>query len=190
VSSAESLQSIEPLIFRIRDRRVILDADLARLYGVTTKRFNEAFKRHRRRFPEDFAFRLSVHEFNALRSQAVDSTNEKLNRSQFATGFSRHRNLSMSPWAFTEHGALMAANILRGERAIQMSVFVVRAFVKMREQLAANDAILKRLAEIDGTLLQQDAALRDVYQKLLPLLRPAPEPPKRSIGFHARDPDA
>ena len=90
----------------------------------------------------------------------------------------------MPPWAFTEHGALMAANVLRSERAVQMSVFVVRAFVRLREQVAANSAILKRLAEIDKTLLEHDAALRDLYRKLLPLLQPPPEPRKRSIGFH------
>ena len=77
----------------------------------------------------------------------------------------------------------MAANILRSERAVQMSVYVVRAFVRLREQVAANSAILKRLAEIDKTLLQHDAALRDVYQKLLPLLQPLPAPPKRRIGL-------
>ena len=88
------------------------------------------------------------------------------------------------PWAFTEHGALMAANILHSERATHMAVYVVRAFVQMREHLAANAAILKRLAEIDRTLLEHDAALRDVYRKLLPMLQPPPEPPKRRIGFN------
>jgi hypothetical protein len=88
------------------------------------------------------------------------------------------------PWAFTEHGAIMAANILRSDRAVQMSVYVVRAFVRLREQIASNQAILKRLAEIDKTLLQHDGALRDIYRKLLPLLEPPPEPqPKRRIGF-------
>ena len=81
----------------------------------------------------------------------------------------------------------MAANILRSERAVQMSVFVVRAFVRLREHVAANTAVLKRLAEIDKTLLRHDAALRDVYQKLLPLLQPPPDPPKRRIGFHRDD---
>ena len=81
----------------------------------------------------------------------------------------------------------MAANVLRSRRAVRMSVFVVRAFVRLREGVAANSVILKRLAEIDKTLLQHDAALRDVYQKLLPLLQPPPMPPKRRIGFHADD---
>ena len=91
--------------------------------------------------------------------------------------------MAYRPWAFTEHGAVMAANILRSERAIHMSVFVVRAFVRLREHIAANQAILKRLAEIDRTLLQHDTAVRDLYKKLLPLLQPPPERPKRRIGF-------
>ena len=87
------------------------------------------------------------------------------------------------PLAFTEHGALMAANVLNSGRAVAMSVYIIRAFLKLRETLAANQAILKRLAEIDKTLLQHDSALRDVYRKLLPLLQPPPEPPRRRIGF-------
>jgi hypothetical protein len=96
----------------------------------------------------------------------------------------RHRGVTYRPWAFTEHGAFMVANILRSERAIQMSIFVVRAFVRLREHVAANTAVLRRLAEIDEILLRHDAALRDVYQKLLPLLQPPADPPKRRIGFH------
>lgn len=87
------------------------------------------------------------------------------------------------PWVFTEHGALMAANILRSPHAMRMSIFVIRAFVRLSERVAANSAILKRLAEIDRTLLQHDAALRDLYRKLQPLLAPPPETPKRRIGF-------
>jgi len=182
-----STERLEPLIFNVRGHRVLLDADLARLYGVKTFRFNEAFKRNRRRFPDDFAFQLTEREFHDLRSQFAISNAQPSDSlgsmwSQFVTTRSRGGR-RYSPWAFTEHGALMAANILRSERAVQMSVFVVRAFVRLREQVASNAAILKRLAEIDKTLLQHDAALRDVYQKLLPLLQPAPLPPKRKIGF-------
>lgn len=103
------------------------------------------------------------------------------------TGSGKHRNIAFSPWAFTEHGALMAANILRSEDAVHMSIYVVRAFIKQREQLAANQTILKRLAEIDKTLLQQDAALRDIYRKLLPLLQTPPDPPRRRVGFITDD---
>ena len=183
-------EPLEPLIFTIRGWRVLLDTDLARLYGVSTFRFNEALKRNAHRFPRDFAFQLTVAEFNGIRSQfvtsssqGIDSASQNQISSQFAMRYRRRRAMAYRPWAFTEHGALMAANILRSERAVQMSVFVVRAFVRLREQVASNAAILKRLAEIDKTLLQHDATLRDVYQKLLPLLQPAPAPPKRRIGF-------
>lgn len=188
----ERVGSIEPLILQIRGRRAVLDANLARLYGVPTGRFNEAFKRNRRRFPEEFAFQLTPVEFANLRSQIVISSSqaadwqgEKGNLSQIAIGSQKHRDPRRRPWAFTEHGALMAANILRSERAVQMSVFVIRAFVRLREETTANAAILKRLAEIDKTLLQHDAALRDLYRKLVPLLQPPPDPPKRQIGFHS-----
>jgi hypothetical protein len=153
----------------VRGRRIILDVDLARLYGVTTKALNQAVKRNTDRFPDDFAFQLSATE----------------NRSQIVTGSQKHRDPRHRPWAFTEHGALMAANVLRSERAAHMSIFVIRAFVRLREKIAANAAILKRLAEIDKTLLQHDAALVDLYRKLQPLLAPPPEPPKRRIGFHS-----
>ena len=191
---AERIEHLEPMIFTIRRQRVILDADLARLYGAGTKRFNEAFKRNRRRFPGDFAFQLTADEFADLRSefsatspQPSDRTREMLNWSQFATSSASLRGRTYRPWAFTEHGALMAANILRSEQAERMSVYVIRAFVRMREELAANTAILKRLAEIDRTLLKHDTALRDIYRKLLPLLQPPPDPPKRRIGFRTSD---
>lgn len=184
------IQPIDPLIVRVRGHRVILDADLAKLYGVSTKRFNEAFKRNRERFPADFAFQLTPAEFANLKSQFVTSRSQPTdfidkngNWSQIATSSGKHRATVYSPWAFTEHGALMAANILRSEQAVQMSVFVIRAFVRMREQVAANTAITKRLAEIDKTLLEHDTALRDLYYKLLPLLEPEPAPRKRRIGF-------
>ena len=188
-------ERLEPLILRIRGHRIVLDADLARLYGASTKRFNEAFKRNRNRFPADFAFQLTAVEFESLRSQFATSNAQVpqvldslwRNWSQFATSSSRHRGRSYLPWAFTEHGVLMVANVLRTDRAVQMSVFLVRAFVRLREQVAANTAILKRLAEIDKTLLQHDEALRDLYRKLLPLLQPPADPPRRRIGFHTDD---
>ena len=195
-------KSLEPLILVIRNQRVILDADLARLYGVTTKAFNQAVKRNADRFPEDFAFQLTIQEVAQLRSQAATSSMELIdtqredknrsqietssNRSQFVTGSQKHRDPRLRPWAFTEHGAVMAANVLRSERAIHMSVFVVRVFVRLREHVAANQAILKRLAEIDRTLLEHDTALLDLYEKLLPLLQPPPDLPKRRIGFHSK----
>jgi hypothetical protein len=149
-------QPLEPLILVVRGQRVILDADLGRLYGA---------------------------------SQLFDPKVESRNWTQFATSsklasrHGLHRGAAYRPWAFTEHGALMAANVIRSEGAVRMSVFVVRAFVRLREQATANAAILKRLAEIDQTLLQHDSALRDVYRKLQSLLAPPPETPQRRIGF-------
>ena len=186
-------ESLEPLILVIRNQRVILDADLARLYGVTTKVFNQAVKRNVSRFPQDFAFQLTTAEVTNLRSQTVTSNQETLedyedteNRSQIVTGSQKHRDPRFRPWAFTEHGALMAANILRSDRAVDMSVFVIRAFVRLREHVVANQAILKRLAEIDRTLLQHDSSLLDLYEKLLPLLQPLPDHHKRRIGFQSK----
>ena len=194
-------------ILTIREQKVVLDSDLAAVYGVTTKRLNEQFRRNRKRFPADFAFQLGVEEYESLRSQVATleegtsgseskrsqiATSSKstghgelTNWSQIATSSRKHRGKAYRPWAFTEHGALQVANILRSDRAIAMSVYVIRAFIELREKIAANAAILKRLAEIDKTLLEHDTALREIYQKLLPLLTPPPEPPRRQIGFQA-----
>jgi hypothetical protein len=184
-------------ILTIRDQKVVLDSDLARVYSVTTKRLNEQLRRNRKRFPEDFAFQLTAKEYESLRSQIATSSStmrsqiatasgrQLPNWSQIATSSRKHRGKAYRPWAFTEHGALQVANILRSDRAIAMSVYVIRAFIELREKVATNAAILKRLAEIDKTLLLHDDALRDIYEKLLPLLSPPPEPPRRQIGFSA-----
>ena len=118
--------------------------------------------------------------------ETIEDYEDTGNRSQIVTGSQKHRDPRFRPWAFTEHGALMAANILRSDRAVHMSVFVIRAFVRLREHVVANQAILKRLAEIDRTLLQHDSALLDLYEKLLPLLQPLPDHPKRRIGFQSK----
>jgi len=170
------MATIPALILCLRDRHVILDADLARLYGVPTKRLNEQVRRNPGRFPPDFAFTLSADEWAALRSQSAT-----LN----ARGRGQHRKYP--PTAFTEHGALMAANILKSPRAVAMSVYVIRAFVKMREDIAANSAILRRLAEIDKTLLVHDVTLREILQKLRPLLEPPQPAPRPEIGFHVKE---
>jgi hypothetical protein len=162
---------IDNLIREIRGQRVILDSDLARVYGVPTFRFNEAVKRNRNRFPTDFMFQLTVEEHRALTSQIAISRPGRGGR-------------RTPPYAFTEHGALQAANVLKSSRAVKMSLYVIRAFVKSRDELAANTAMVKRLAQIDNTLFLHDSALRDLYQKLRPLLAPPPEqPPKPRIGF-------
>lgn len=118
-----------------------------------------------------------------LTAEEVDAYQNS--RSQIVTLKQGH-NIKFRPYAFTEHGAIMAANVLNSPQAVAMSVYVVRAFIQQRDVLSANEAILKRLAEIDKTLLQHNAALRDIYQKLMPLLQPPPETPRPKIGFHER----
>jgi phage regulator Rha-like protein len=171
-----SLDRVGQLIYQIRGQRVMLDSDLARIYGVETKALNRAMKRNRDRFPKDFAFQLSPSEWQNLRYHiGTSSSAAKAQDLRYQIGTlksARGQHRKYRPYVFTEHGAIMAANVLNSQRAVQMSVFVIRAFIKMREDLAANAAILKRLAEIDKTLLLHDSALRDVYQKSLPLLAP------------------
>lgn len=171
-----SMNAQIPIQF-LRGSPALIDADLARLFGVPTRRLNEQVKRNAERFPEDFCFQLTAEEKTEVVANCDHLKNLKFSK-----------NL---PHAFTEHGALMAANVLNSPEAVKMSVFVIRAFIKQREALAANTTILKRLAEIDKTLLLHDSALRDLYQKLLPLLQPPSDPPRRRIGFKAiEDPAA
>ena len=179
-------------VLTVRGRRVVLDSDLAQIYGVATFRLNEAVKRNADRFPPDFRFQLTREEAAGLISQIAISSSDHLdnklvdcNSLHSAVSTSgRHGGRRKLPWAFTEHGALMAATVLNSPRAVQMSLFVVRAFVRMREELATGAVILRRLAEIDRKLLVHDVVLRDIYRKLRPLLRPPPKPPRREIGFH------
>src|ERR1051326_3251349 len=169
---------IARFIYSLRDQRVILDSDLAKIYQVPTKALNQAVKRNRDKFPSDFLFQVGSSEADDLRRLRSQTVTLKPGRGQ-------HRKYL--PYAFTEHGALMAAMVLNSPRAVAMSLYVIRAFVKMREDLVANAAILKRLAEIDKTLLLHDTALRDIYQKLRPLLEPPPPPPNPQIGFHIKE---
>lgn len=164
--------AVEDMILTVRDQKVILDADLAAMYGVPTKRLNEQVNRNRKRFPSDFIFQLTPQEVTDLRSQIATASK---------------RNIRFLPYAFTEHGAIMAANVLNSPDAIRMSVFVVRVFIRMREQLLNRAELEKRLADIEKALMAHDSALRDLYQKIRPLLLP-PEPPQKEItGFRVRE---
>jgi hypothetical protein len=176
---------VEDVILTIRGHKVILDRDLAMLYGVEVKRLNEQVKRNRDRFPDDFAFQLTLQEVTNLKSQFATSSSPGV-RSQIATA-SAHGGRRKLPFAFTEHGAIMAATVLNSSKAVEMSVFVVRAFVKMREQLMATATLAKRLAEVENLLLTHDSTLRDLYQRIRPLLLPPPEPAKTKIGFGVRE---
>src|SRR5437870_564131 len=178
-------EPVEPVIRVIRGQRVILDSDLARIYGVTTKRLNEQVKRNRQRFPDDFMFRLTRAEGMSLTSQIAIS-----NRSQIATGSQKHRDPRALPYAFTEHGAVMAANVLNSGRAVAMSVYVVRAFVKLREVLASTEELAKKLDDLErkltGRLDVHEKAILQLFAQIRELLRPPPPQPKpkrRRIGF-------
>ena len=186
---------IEQRILLIRGQRIMLDADLASLYGTTTKRLNEQVKRNLRRFPEDFMFQLTTKEWADLTSQ-IAMSNAQSNRSQIATGSQRHRDPRFTPYAFTEHGALMAANILRSERAIQMSVFVVRAFIRMRQMIIQQQGLARKLAELEKKLTERldvhETAITEVLRQIMRLLSPPPEsepePPKKRVGFLVEEP--
>ncbi|OGW60219.1 MAG: hypothetical protein A2V83_02350 [Nitrospirae bacterium RBG_16_64_22] len=165
-------------ILYVRGCRVILDADLARIYGVPTKRLNEQVKRNADRFPSDFAFQLTNQEVADLKPQIAVS-NESNNRSQIATGSQKHRDPRFPPYAFTEHGAIMAANVLNSPQAVKMSVFVVRAFVGLRQMLASNAGLARKLEALEK---KHDAQFKVVFDAIRQLMAP-PEKARRKIGF-------
>ena len=164
-SSISQISSIENRILQIRGQRVILDFDLAELYGVTTTRLNEQVKRNLKRFPLDFMFALSNQEFRILKSH-------------FATSNGRGGRRKI-PLAFTEHGVIMAANVLHSEQAIEASVQVVRAFIKLREMLVAHKDLARKLNELEKKYDHQFAVVFDAIRQLM---APPSRPPKR-IGF-------
>ncbi len=173
---------IESLIRVIRGQKIILDADLAMLYGAETKAFNRAVKRNAGRFPDDFMFQLTTAEFENLRRQIGTS--------------SSHGGRRFLPYAFTEHGAVMAANVLNSPQAVRTSVFVVRAFLKMREMLTGTRELARQLKKLEAKLTSRldvhETAIVEVLQRLMEILNPPPEPPappKRKIGFHESSDD-
>ena len=174
-------EPVENLIRFIRSQRVILDADLAKVYGVTTTRLNQQVRRNAGRFPEDFAFQLTRDELASLMLQYATSKKGRGGRRKL-------------PLAFTEHGAIMVASILNSPQAVQMSVFVVRAFVKMRETLAQNRQLAEKLAELERRLTERldthekvIVHILDEIKKLMEPLPPSRDPKRREIGFHVRD---
>ena len=164
------LERIERSILLIRGEKVMLDADLAEIYGVGTKVLNQAVKRNASRFPQDFMFRLTREEL------------AQMNRSQIVTGSQKHRDPRFSPYAFTEHGALMLANVLNSERAALTSVQVVRAFVRLRQMLASNAELSRQLAALEK---KYDAQFKIVFDAIRQLMTP-PEIKRREIGFHVK----
>lgn len=167
-------ESVDSRIFLLRNHKVILDRDLAELYGVPVKHLNQQVKRNRERFPTDFIFQLSPKEIESLRSQIVTSKSGRGGR-------------RYAPYAFTEHGAIMAATVLNSKRAIEMSVFVVRAFVRLREMLTNNKStnnkkLADKLNELEDRLETHDSAIEELIEALRELMAP-PEPSLGKIGF-------
>ena len=182
MTAHRKIANLEAAIHLIRGQRVMLDADLAMIYGVTTKRLNEQLKRNRLRFPPDFAFQLTVEEFRNLKSQIATSSL----RSQFATSKQRGGRRYL-PWVFTEHGALMLASVLNSAIAAQASVRVMRAFVRLREMVAANAQLAVKLEELERRLDSHDEAIANLFAALRQLLEPPEAPKRREIGFHVRE---
>lgn len=159
----------------LRGKRVMLDADLADLYGVTTKRLNEQVGRNAERFPEDFAFKLAKQELAGLRSQIATSSG--------VTG--THGGRRYQPRVFTEHGAIMAASVLNSPRAIEVSVFVVRAFVKLRELAIAHKEIAQKLDDLERKVAGHDQAIAGLIKAIRELMNPPVPKKKRPIGFRS-----
>jgi len=168
-----SLERIENAIHTIRGERVILDEVLASLYGVTPKRLNEQVKRNIARFPSDFMFRLSNDEYEILKSQFATSR----------SGWGGKRKL---PSAFTEHGAVMAASIVNTPKAVEMSIFVVRAFIRLRQVLASHRGLADKLAELEKKLDTHDHQIGAIFEALRQLMLP-PEKPRKEIGFKVKE---
>ena len=160
-------ENVAQLVFFIRGEKVMLDADLAKLYGVTTKALNQAMRRNRARFPEDFAFRLSGEEFDNLRSQIV-TTSQKYRRSDSL------------PVAFTEQGVAMLSSVLRSARAVEVNIAIMRTFVQLRRLMDTNRELARK---IDALEKRYDEQFAVVFAAIKELITP-PSPPKKRIGFH------
>jgi phage regulator Rha-like protein len=160
---------VESRILVARNQKVILDSDLAELYGVPVKRLNQQVKRNQERFPADFVFQLTQKEHEILRLQ-------------FATSRDSHGGRRYPPYAFTEHGAIMAATVLNSERAVEMSVFVVRAFVRLREALSTNHELAGKIDELERRLDTHDTSIQELLEAIKELMLPEPAT-GRKIGF-------
>ncbi len=173
MSSTRKIDNVESAIYFIRGQRVMLDSDLAAIYGTSTMRLNEQFRRNRKRFPADFAFVLTREELTNLISQIAISRS--------------HGGRRKPPVVFTEHGAIMLAAVLNSDIAVQASVRVVRAFVRLREMVAANAQLAAKLEELERRLDSHDEAIVDLFATLKRLLEPTEPKKKREIGFHVRE---
>jgi len=179
-------ERIQSRIHVLRGQRVLLDADLAEIYEVSTKQLNQAVKRNLQRFPEDFMFQLTMEEAELVsrsRSQFVTLNANEPSRSQNAT-LKRGQNIKYLPYAFTEHGAVQLSNILRSERAVVMGIAVVRAFVQLRALMTDHKTLRAKLAELDARVGAHDEQLAAIVEAIRELAVPVESPNKRKIGYH------
>jgi hypothetical protein len=172
-------------IYLIREQKVMLDFDLAALYGVETRVLNQAVKRNTDRFPGDFMFRLSKKEWESLRSQIVISS-RKSNSSQFVMSSKKHRGSVYLPYVFTEQGVAMLSSVLKSETAIRVNIQIIRIFSRMREMIMTHKDILLQLEKIEKKLTGHDEDITLIFQYLKQLLNP-PQSPRRKIGFKRKD---
>jgi hypothetical protein len=171
------IERVQKRILVIRGQKVILDSDLASLYGVSTARLNEQVKRNKARFPEEFIFQLNKEEFKNLMSQFAISRSP-------VSGWGGRR---IAPYAFTEHGAIMAASVLNSERAVQVSIYVVRAFVQLRLAISANREIVSKLQQLEQKTQKHDKQIGALITAIRQLLQPPAEiKPKMPFGFHSK----
>ena len=175
MDSLVSLETIGSKIFHVRGKKIMLDKDLAMLYGVSTKRLNEQVNRNMKRFPDDFMFRLTKEEVVMLHIIAADS------RSQIAT-LKQGQNIKYLPHAFTEQGVAMLSTVLNSERAIEVNIIIMRAFVKLREILSVHKELACKLGELERKLERHDTEIQSIFDAIRQLMVP-PEKPKRKIGF-------
>lgn len=180
-------ERIQSRIRVLRGQRVLLDADLAAIYEVPTKRLIEQMKRNAAKFPEDFVFQLTREEWSALlaaQKTIVDSQSDAKMWSQNATTYPSRRRLSNLPYAFTEHGALQAANLLNSPAAASMSIAVIRAFVQLRALMTDHKTLRAKLAELDARVGAHDEQLAAIVEAIRELAVPVESPNKRKIGYH------
>ncbi|MGQ0522602.1 MAG: ORF6N domain-containing protein [Betaproteobacteria bacterium] len=175
-------ENLAPLILFLRGEKVLLDTDLAALYGVETRAINQAVKRNRGRFPEDFMFRLTQQEWKTLRSQSVIASGAaKERRSQIV--IASPRNIGALPYAFTEQGVAMLSSVLRSPRAVEVNIAIMRTFVQLRRLMDSNRGLARKIEALEKKYDEQFAVVFDAIKKLITDDRAAKSPPKRRIGF-------
>jgi len=166
------LEAIGQKIYLIRGHKVMIDRDLASLYEVPTGRLNEQVKRNKRRFPDDFMFKLTKKEYENWKSQIAISNSKKM-------------GLRRRPYAFTEHGAAMLSSVLNSEKAIQVNIAIIRAFVKLRQILSTHKELARKLEQLERKTEKHDTEIQAIFEAIRQLMKP-PEQPKRRIGFHVK----